>query len=100
MRRSASGSPRDGNERLHLRVRQRRQMERHGARADGRQQIVGVFGRQQQDQMLGRLFQRLEQRVRGLLVGSIDVVDQENAARSVQRLKLRALLEQTHLLDA
>ncbi len=74
-------------------------MERHGPRSDGRQQIVGILGGQQQDQVLGRLFQGLQQRVRGLLVGPIDMVDQENAARSVQRLKLRALLQQAHLLD-
>ena len=49
--------------------------------------------------MLGRFFQRLEQRIGGLLVGAINMVDQKNAARSMQWLKLRALFQQSHLLD-
>ncbi len=99
MRRSASDKPRARPRTPHLRIRQRRQMERHRARADGGQQIVGIFGGQQQDQMIGRLFQRLQQRIRGLLIGAIDMIDQKHAARSVQRLILRALLQQAHLLD-
>ena len=74
-------------------------MKGHGARANGRQQIVGILGGQQQDQMLGRFFQSLQQRIRGLFVGAIDVIDQKNAALSMQRLELRALLQQPHLFD-
>ena len=74
-------------------------MKRNRARTDSRQQVVGIFRGKHQDQMLRRLFQNLEQRIGRLLVGAIDVVDQKNAARALQRLELRALLEQTHLLD-
>src|SRR5580698_1462249 len=74
-------------------------MEKYRSRTDSGQQIVRILGSQHQNQMLGRFFQRLQQRVRRLLIGTVDMVDQENAAASVQRLELRALLQQTHLLN-
>ncbi len=74
-------------------------MERHGARADGGQQVVGVLRGHDQDQVRRRLFQRLQQRVGGLLVGAVHVVDQEDAAAAVVRQERRALLEQARLRD-
>ena len=49
--------------------------------------------------MFGRLFEDFEQRVGGLLVGAIDVIDQKNPALFVQGFELSALLQQAHLLD-
>ena len=74
-------------------------MERHGARADGGQQVVGVFGRHDQDQVRRRLFERLEQGIGGLLVGAVHVIDQEDAAAALVGQVLGALFEQAGLLD-
>ena len=83
--------PAGAHERAHLLGLERREMKRHGARADGGQQIVGVLRRHDQDQVVGRLFQRLQQRVGGLLVGAVHVVDQENAAAALVRQELGAV---------
>ena len=58
----------------------------HGARANGWQQIIGVLSRHDQDQVLGRLLERLQQRVGGLIAGAVHMVDEEHAARMRQAL--------------
>ena len=87
------------HERPHLLAPERREVERHRARADGRQQVVGVLRRHDQDQVRRRLFQRLQQRVGGLLVGAVHVIDQEDAPAALVRQKLRAFLQQPRLRD-
>ena len=52
-----------------------------------------------QNQMIRRLLQCLEQRIGGLFVGPVEMIDQKNPARAVQRLELGTLLEQAHLRD-
>src|SRR5436853_508326 len=71
---------------------QRSEVERDRTRTDRRQQIVGVLRGHYQDQVIGRLFQGLEERVRGLLVGAVHVVDQEDAPIALVRQELRAFL--------
>ncbi len=39
----------------------------------------------------GRLFERLQQRIGGLFVGAVHVIDQENAAVALVRQVLRAV---------
>ena len=85
------------HEAAHLLGLERREVERHGARADGGQQIVGVLRGHDEDQVVGRLFQRFEQRVGGLVVGAVHVVDQEDAAGALVRQILRGFLEQARL---
>ena len=85
------------HERRHLVIGERREEDRRGAGTDRRQQIVGVFGRQDQDQVVGRLFERLEQRIGGLIAGPIDVVDQKYSPVASRRFELRALFELAHL---
>ena len=73
--------------------------EGHGARANGRQQIVRIARGHDQDQVRRGLFQRLEKGVGGLLIGAVDVVDQEDAPVAFQRLERGAVFQQAHLLD-
>ena len=47
----------------------------------------------------GRLLQGLEERIGGLVVGAVHVVDQEDAPAAFVRQELRALLEQPRLRD-
>src|SRR5262249_48539246 len=47
----------------------------------------------------GRLFENLEERVGGLFVGTIDVVNKEDPVLAFQRTKLRAVFEEPHLLN-
>ncbi len=74
-------------------------MKGHGARADGGQKVVGILGGHDDDEVLRRLLQRLQERVGGLLVSPVDVIDQEDAAAAMQGFILRELLELSHLRD-
>ena len=74
-------------------------MERNGARSNRRQQIVGVLSGQKHDQVRRRFLKGLEQRVGGLFVGAIDVIDEKDAPVAVQRIEPGLVLELTHLLD-
>ena len=99
MRFSGWSSARARTNCAHLFARKRREVERHGARADGGQQVVGVLRRHDQDEVVGRLLERLQQRVGGLVVGAVDVIDEEDAAAAAHGLERGALLEQARLLD-
>ncbi len=44
--------------------------------------------------MGGRLFERFEERVGGLLVGAVDLVDEEDAMGAAEGEKLRSFFEQ------
>src|SRR5579864_8745247 len=74
-------------------------MQRHGARANGGQQIVSIARGEDENQMRRRLFERFEQRIGGLIVGALDLIDEEDAPVALERLERRALLEESHLLD-
>ena len=68
------------DERAHLLPGERRELKQRRAGSNGRQKIVGVLGRHDENEVAGRLLERLEHRVGGLLAGSIHVVDQEHPA--------------------
>ena len=63
------------DEGTHVFFPQAAKLERNRTGADSRQQIVGIAGRQDQNQVRRRLFEGLEQRVGGLWIGAIDAVD-------------------------
>lgn len=50
--------------------------------------------------MIGRFFERLQQRVRGLFARAVGLIDQEDAAAPMQWFKLGAFLQKTHLRNA
>src|SRR5713226_5011005 len=85
------------DEAAHLLPGERGELKRRGARSNGRQEIVGVLGRHDEDEVFGRLLERLEHRIGGLVAGAIHVVDEEYAAAAARRLELRALLQLAHL---
>ena len=98
-RRSGWSRCRARGELLHLVARERREVERHGARADGGQQVVGVFGRHDEDEVRRRLLEGLEQGIGGLIVGAVHVIDQEDAPAALVGQVLGAVFEQAGLLD-
>ncbi len=89
-----AAQPDDGAQLL---VGERCEEERRGARADGWQQIVGVLGCHDQDKVLWRLLERLQQRVGGLIAGAVHMVDEKHAARASRGLELRTLFQHSHL---
>ncbi len=86
-------------ERFHLVGIEARQAQRHGSRANRRQQIVGIGRRHDQDQMRRRFFQGFQERVRGLLIRAVDLIDQKYAPVAFQRLERGSILQEAHLMD-
>src|SRR5207247_6735713 len=84
---------------IHLFFREWAEPERHSARADSGQQIESVLRRQNQDQVFRRFFERLEQRIGGLLPGAVNVIDQKYASIATQWFERRAVLQRAHLRD-
>ena len=81
-------------------VAQRRQIEPAAARADGRQQPAGLGGDQQEQRARRRLLQRLQQRVGGVDVELVGLVDDDDAPRVGARASARGTTAQpAHLVD-
>jgi len=74
--------------------RQQRELEVLGPRADGRQHLLGVGGREHEHHVVGRLLEALEQRVRGRVGEHVDLVEDVDllaAGRAAERDPLEQL---------
>lgn len=84
---------------LHFARGEAGEVERDGAGADGGEEVVGI-GRGTDDDEVGRgFFEDFEERIGGLFVGAIDLIDEEDTVAALERVKLSAFLESAHLLD-
>ena len=60
---------------------------------------MSVLSGHDQDEVIGRLLQRLQEGIGRLFVGPVELVDEEDPPVAAPRLELRATFEQAHLLD-
>ena len=69
------------------------------AGGDGRRDLMGFRGAEDKDGPFGRLFQRFQQRVEGLVGDLMRFVDDENLVAVPRRAKTDALAQLAHLID-